>query len=183
MRIIIGLGNPGEKYQHTRHNAGWIFLDSLYPEAVWRESAKFKALIYETGDLMVVKPLTFMNDSGFCIRKIMDYYSLIPKNLGLFTKKDQDLKKTLAVIQDELDLNFGDLKISVNSNSAGHRGVDSIISHLKTKKFLRLRIGIKNENLRLHIPADKFVLQNFSKEELIKLREMATDYDLKKLFA
>jgi len=181
MRIIIGLGNPGDKYRHTRHNAGWLFLDYLFPEATWRESSKFNALIYEIDDLIVAKPLTFMNNSGICVRKLLDYYSLLPKSLGLFAKKNQDLSPTLTVIQDELDLNFGEIKLSLNSGSAGHRGINSLISHLKTKNFTRLRIGIKNELLRTRIPADKFVLQNFSQTELSKLKEMAANYNFKNI--
>ncbi len=181
MHIIIGLGNPGEKYRHTRHNAGWIFLDNLFPEAVWRESSKFNALIHEVDGFIVAKPLTFMNNSGACVRKLLDYYGLLTKNLGLFAKKDQDLNQVLTIIQDELDLNFGEIKISSNSGSAGHRGIDSIISHLKTKNFKRLRIGVKNELLRTRIPADKFVLQNFSQEELAQLKKNASTYKLSDL--
>lgn len=181
MKIIAGLGNPGEKYQKSRHNAGWIFIDSLIKEPNWRENKKFQALIHEEGEFLFVKPLTYMNESGYSLRKIMDYYNLLPKNLGLFNKKDCDLTESLLVIQDELDLDFGKIKISVNSGSAGHRGIESIISHLKTNNFKRLRLGVKNDLLKTKIPADKFVLQSFSHDELETLKKLANNYSLNSL--
>lgn len=181
MKIIVGLGNPGEKYQKSRHNAGWIFLDNLIKNPIWRENKKFNALLYEEGDYLFVKPLTYMNESGYCIRKIMDYYNLIPKKLGLFNKKNCDLSEILFIIQDELDLDFGKIKLSINSGSAGHRGVQSIINHLKTNNFKRLRLGIKNELLKNKIPADEFVLQPFSQTEFIELEKLAKNYSLSSL--
>lgn len=181
MKIIIGLGNPGEKYQHSRHNAGWIFLDSLV-KGPWKENKRFQALVHETDSgIILAKPLTFMNNSGISVRKILDYYGLLEKRLGVFNKPDQDLRPYLTVIQDELDVDFGQIKTSVNSGSAGHRGIESIISHLKTKKFTRLRIGIKNDLLKVRVPADKFVLQNFSNHELNTLKEFADNYSLDSL--
>jgi len=182
MKIIVGLGNPGEKYQKSRHNAGWLFLDYLIKEPVWKENKKFQALIHEEGGFMFVKPLTFMNNSGYSLRKIMDYYKLIPKQLGLFNKKNCDLSDSLLIIQDELDLDFGKIKLSVNSGSAGHRGIESVINHLKTNNFKRLRLGIKNELLKTKIPADKFVLQSFSQSELESLRTLANNYSPSSLF-
>jgi len=181
MKIIAGLGNPGEKYQTSRHNAGWLFIDSLIKEPKWQENKKFKALIHEEGELLFVKPLTYMNESGYSLIKIMSYYNLIPKNLVLFKKKNCDLSENLLVIQDELDLDFGKIKISINSGSAGHKGVQSIINHLKTKNFKRLRLGIKNEMLKTKIPADKFVLQSFSKTELEALNSLARSHPLNSL--
>lgn len=181
MKLVIGLGNPGDKYKKNRHNAGWLFLDNITDGAVWKENKKFQALICEKDGTMFVKPLTFMNNSGESVLKIMSYYKLIPKKLGLFNKKDQDLTNVLTVIQDELDLNFGSFKISNNSGSAGHRGIASIINHLKTQKFQRVRIGIKNEDLKNKIPTEKFVLQNFSQEEMSKLINLAHSFDLKNI--
>lgn len=172
MKIIVGLGNPGEQYKNTRHNIGWLFLDNLLKEAKWRENKKWEASIYEDGDFLYIKPLTFMNNSGQAVRKVLDYYKLIPRNFGIINKKDSDLRDTLIVIQDDLDIDFGNVKIATESTSAGHRGIQSIINHLKTKKFTRIRIGIKNELLRTRIPAEKFVLQTFSHEEKERLKEI-----------
>ena len=145
MHIIVGLGNPGEQYKNTRHNAGWLALDNFLGEVAWQESRKFNALIHEDGDFLFVKPLTFMNNSGQSVQKILNYYKLLPKNFGLLKKKDSNLIEVLTVIHDDLDLNFGDYRLADNSGSAGHRGVQSIINYLKTKNFKRLRLGIKTE--------------------------------------
>lgn len=174
MKIIIALGNPGEKYKKSRHNAGWLFLDFLLGDVSWRLNKRFNALTYEENNVMFIKPLTFMNNSGYSAYKVLNYYGLLSKRLGgLLNKKGQDLNESLLVIQDELDLNFGQTKISSDSQSAGHKGIESIIQQLKTKKFQRLRLGIKNEDLKNKIPAEKFVLQNFSSDELSVLKKIA----------
>ncbi len=181
MKIVVGLGNPGDKYKNTRHNAGWLFLDNIIGDVTWQTSKKFNALIFEKDDIVFVKPLTFMNNSGQSVRKIMDYYGLIPKKLGLFNKKDEDLNESLTVIQDDIDIDLGVDKIATNSSSAGHRGIDSIITHLKTKKFKRVRLGIKNELLRKVIPTEKFVLQSFDKAELETLKKISARYRISDL--
>ncbi|MFA5131565.1 MAG: aminoacyl-tRNA hydrolase [Patescibacteria group bacterium] len=172
MKIIVGLGNPGEQYKNTRHNIGWLALDYLLGDVKWQDSKKFNALIHEDGANIYVKPQTYMNNSGSAVQKILNYYKLLPKNFGLISKKDADLGADLFVIQDDLDLDFGQLKIATDSTSAGHRGIQSIIDHLKTKKFTRLRLGIKNELLRTHIPPDKFVVSPFGHDERGRLPEI-----------
>jgi len=181
MKIIVGLGNPGEQYKFTRHNIGWLALDSLLGEVKWSENKKFNALTYEDDEFMYVKSLTFMNNTGQAIQKILNYYKLLPKSFGILNKKDADLNHTLIVIQDDLDINFGDYKIATDSSSAGHRGVQSIIDYLKTKRFTRIRLGIKNELLRVHIPADKFVLQPFNHEEKERLKEIFAKININNL--
>jgi PTH1 family peptidyl-tRNA hydrolase len=172
MKLIVGLGNPGNQYENNRHNIGFIALDFLLGEVKWQESKKFKALIYESGDLLYVKPQTYMNKSGESVRSIMSYYGLIPKTLGLFSKKDFDLNDSLTVIHDDIDIDLGKWKVATDSRSGGNNGVESIINHLKTKKFKRIKIGVKNDLLRTRIPAEKFVLQNFSAEEKIIIKEV-----------
>jgi len=181
MKIIVALGNPGEQYQNTRHNAGWLALDFVLGPVKWSENKKFSALTYEDGDCLFVKPQTFMNNSGQSVRKFLDYYKLLPKRLGFLAKKDVDLNDVLTVIHDDLDLDLGNYKIATDSGSAGHRGVQSIIDHLKTKKFSRLRLGIKNELLRTHIPPEDFVLKAFSREEKDKLKDLIGGINIKKL--
>ena len=181
MKIIVGLGNPGEQYRNTRHNTGWLLLDNWLGDVSWSENKKFNALIHEDGEYLFAKPLTFMNESGVSVRKILDYYGLLPKNFGLIGKKDSDLTDVLTVIHDELDLAFGAYKIANDSGSAGHRGVQSIIDYLKTKKFTRLRLGIKNELLRTPIPPEKFVLDNFNREEKEKLKELSNQINIKEI--
>jgi peptidyl-tRNA hydrolase, PTH1 family len=167
MHIIVGLGNPGEKYKLTRHNVGWMVVDELAKKQAgyWEMNKKFKAEICKIGDVLLVKPQTFMNNSGQSVQAVLSYYKLLPKTLGVVTKKASDLTSVLTVIHDDLDLNLGTYKKSIDSRSAGHNGVQSIIDYLKTKNFNRIRIGINSES-RGQIPADKFVLQKFGEQEL-----------------
>lgn len=137
--LIIGLGNPGEKYQKTRHNFGKMVAEKLL-----------------TTDLppgLIVKTLgCFMNESGGEAIRILNYQKIKPENL--------------IVIHDDLDLPFGEIKVAFDSSSAGHKGVQNIIDTLKTQKFWRVRMGIgKSET----VPAEKYVLENFTKEEQEKL--------------
>jgi PTH1 family peptidyl-tRNA hydrolase len=157
MKLIIGLGNPGEKYQKTRHNIGFILLDLLAEEMninfelnsnLNAEIAEFKQ---GTEKILLCKPQTFMNNSGQAVSKIINYYKI-------------DLKDIL-VIQDEIDLPFGKIKFATNSSSAGHKGIQSIVDHLGTQEFQRLRFGINHETTN-PLPTEIFVLKNFSQEEL-----------------
>ncbi|MCX6796239.1 MAG: aminoacyl-tRNA hydrolase [Candidatus Falkowbacteria bacterium] len=167
MFIIVGLGNPGEKYKLTRHNVGFLAIDELAKKnsGIWETNKKFKAEICKINGTLLVKPLTYMNNSGQGVQAVLSYYKLLPKTLGIVLKKESDLTSVLTVIHDDLDLNLGVYKKSIDSRSAGHNGVQSIIDYLKTKNFNRIRIGINGE-ARGQIPADKFVLQKFSDEEL-----------------
>lgn len=169
MKIIIGLGNPGKKYENTRHNAGFMFLNFLkqswnFPEFEFNkkfnaeiseksyppagEAGKLKAISYK---LFLVKPQTFMNLSGESVKDVLDFYKLSPADV--------------VVIHDDLDIETGKYKIATDSSSAGHNGVENIIEKLGTQKFTRVRIGVGNENLRSKIDPTDFVLQNFPAEE------------------
>lgn len=172
MNIIIGLGNPGKKYEDTRHNIGFMVVDELARQdsLTWQEEKKNKALVAKGADYLLVKPQTFMNDSGQTVAALLRYYHILPRSIfGI--KKDSDLTSSLTVIHDELDLSLGKYKVANNSSSAGHNGVQSIINHLKTKNFQRIRIGISTES-RKNIPGDKFVLQRFSDEEINLLKNI-----------
>jgi len=162
MKLIVGLGNPGDIYKNNRHNIGFLFLDYFVKKnnLKFKFDKKFNSEIIKDLDYFFVKPQAFMNNSGFSIKKIFDYYNFLADVL--------DFQDNLIVIHDELDLDFGNFKISYNSGSAGHNGVKSIIDYLDTKKFTRVRIGISNEN-RNKISTDRFVLNNFSDSEKNKL--------------
>jgi PTH1 family peptidyl-tRNA hydrolase len=160
MRVIVGLGNPGEKYKLTRHNIGFMAIGALAKklDLAWEKSKKLNAEIAKSplvkggaGGLILVKPLTYMNNSGEAVQAVLSYF-----------KKTSE---ALTVIHDDIDILLGKYKIAVDSRAAGHNGVQSIIDNLKTKNFKRVRIGVKTEALE-KIPADKFVLQKFGKEEL-----------------
>lgn len=182
MRIIIGLGNPSEKYKNTRHNVGFMAIDALAKQLglIWQFNKKFNAKIAmqtppfnkggvggfkSNNTILLIKPHTYMNNSGQAVQAVLSYYKLLPKKLGLIKQKNSDLSETLIVIHDDIDIELGKYKIATDSRAAGHNGVQSIIDHLKTKKFKRIRIGVKTESLK-KIPADKFVLQNFIGKEL-----------------
>src|SRR3989339_194990 len=172
MKIIVGLGNPGEQYKNTRHNAGFMLIDALAEKhhAQWQENKKFEAEICETSDGLLVKPQTFMNNSGQSVQAALSYYNLLPKKLGILKQKNSNLSDTLIILHDDLDINFGKYKKAIDRGAAGHNGVRSIINHLKTKNFVRLRIGIKG-NKPNQMPTEKYVLQKFSKEEMVIIKK------------
>lgn len=177
MKIIVGLGNPGEKYKKTRHNSGFMAVNALAKKLnlPWEKSKKHNVEIAGTGttNLWLIKPQTFMNNSGKAIRSFMSFYQLLPKFAG-FVTKDGDLSDILTIIHDDIDIELGKYKISTDSRSAGHNGVQSIINHLKTKNFKRIRIGVRTELLN-KMPADKFVLQNFKEEELKTINNLISE--------
>ena len=173
MKIVIGLGNPGEKYKNNRHNAGFIILDELkndwdFPE--FEFSKKFNAEIsegnIESEKIILTKPQTFMNASGEAVQKIISFYKLTPEDI--------------IVIHDDLDINFGELRSSTESRAAGHNGVQDIIDKLGTQNFKRIRIGIEGEEQRKNriIPGDVFVLQDFSQEEIEIVKNLAKEIQL-----
>lgn len=134
MHIIVGLGNPGEEYKETRHNTGRIALETFRKAegcSEWEEDKKKKALVSEgkikKEPLFLIEPDNFMNNSG--------------KSIATFVKSKKQVAQTI-VIYDDLDLPLGTFKISFNRGSGGHRGLESIIRALKTREFVRIRIGI-----------------------------------------
>lgn len=170
MKIIVGLGNYGKEYEKTRHNAGFMALDAIkgkYSFADFSMDNKFESEISEgviaQQKCLLVKPQTYMNRSGEALQKIMNFYKA-------------ELSDIL-VIHDDLDITLGEYKIAFGRNSAGHKGVQSIIDSLSSKEFKRIRIGIQNENKK--IPTEKFVLERFTSEEEIKINEIIEDLILK----
>ncbi len=156
MKLVVGLGNPGKEYDGTRHNVGFSFLDYYLGEVDFKK--KDNSLIYEKNingeKVLFLKPITYMNDSGIAVRKIMDYYKI---EIG-----------DILVIYDDMDFEVGKFKIKKSGSAAGHNGVKSIISHLNTENFKRIRIGISRSK------DDKvdFVLGKFSKEDYAKLQDV-----------
>ena len=161
MKLVIGLGNIGEKYCFTRHNAGFMVLDKLAVdnEITFKEEKKLKCFMSKIKlngeDVILAKPTTFMNLSGESAIAIINYYKI-------------DIKDVL-IIFDDLALDLGKLRFRSNGSDGGHNGIKSIIKHLGTKDFARLKIGIGPQP---PIPAESFVLQNFTKEQLSILKEV-----------
>ena len=163
--MIVGLGNPGKKYEFTRHNAGFLFIDILcdkYDFSVKR--LKFKALI---GDVkigshrcLVMKPQTMMNLSGDAVKEAADFYKIPPEKI--------------IVVFDDISLDVGKMRIRRNGSAGGHNGIKSIISRLSSENFPRIKIGI---GAKPHPDYDlaEWVLSQFSKEEGKTLRKAVDD--------
>lgn len=173
MRIIVGLGNPGSKYQYTRHNVGFMVLDALVEtkDLSWQTNKKFSAQFIKDGETIYLKPLTMMNNSGVAVAAVMNFYQFLPKTLLFLTAKDTDLSETLSVVHDDMDIELNKFKVSIGSRSAGHQGVESIIATLKTKNFRRVRIGIKYDKPEA-MPTTAYVLREFPTHELLIIKEL-----------
>ena len=182
-KIIVGLGNPGDQYKTTRHNAGFLAIDKIVESLglSWETNKKFQADICKNDQYVFIKPQTFMNNSGQAVREILSYYKLLPQKFLIFKEKNADLSDILIVIHDDLDIELSKYKKSVDSRSAGHNGVQSIINHLHTKNFTRIRIGVKTKNLE-NIPGVKFVLQGFPDTELDVVNQTINDIVINKQF-
>lgn len=159
IKVIVGLGNPGPKYAYTRHNIGFLTIDAISAELnVEVNQAKFKSLIGETSrnghKVLLVKPMTFMNLSGEALREIVHFYKLPIDNL--------------LVIYDDLDLPHGSVKLRFKGGSAGHNGLKSIIQHLGTEEFKRIKMGIGR-------PKDgqvvDYVLGRFAPDEMASINQ------------
>ena len=154
MKLIIGLGNPGKQYEYTRHNIGFEVIDALAKE--WNApltNAKFNGM-YATvhrpeGKVVLLKPLTYMNLSGECVRPIMDYF-------------DVDVED-IIVIYDDLDLETGKLRLRQKGSAGGHNGIKSLIQHLGTQQFNRIRVGVDRPPAGMKV-AD-YVLAKFAKDD------------------
>ena len=179
MILIIGLGNPGQKYENTPHNIGRLVLSS-WQEAVNFSDFSFKknfnAFIsennFEGEKIILALPETFMNNSGSSVKALAANYKLTAEDIW--------------VVHDDIDLPLGKIKIVKNRGAAGHKGIESIIKILKTKNFIRFRIGIKPKPYTLNPKIlTKFVLQQFNKEnkeivkEIIKTTIEAIEFSLK----
>jgi PTH1 family peptidyl-tRNA hydrolase len=160
-RLIVGLGNPGSKYANTRHNAGFFVIDELARRMGAPESRKrFRGEVSEVrqGDarIVLIEPQTYMNDSGVTVREAVQWYKPTLENV--------------LVIVDDLDLPFGDLRVRAKGSAGGHNGLKSIIQHLGTQDFPRLRIGIG----RGRSATVSHVLSRFSPEEEADLPRVIT---------
>jgi len=183
MILIVGLGNPGEKYADSRHNLGFMVLDELARKMLpltktkWQENKKFNSqFIIFNSQFILIKPQTMMNASGFAVAKIAAFYHIEPAEIW--------------VIHDDVDLPLGKIKIRLGGGSGGHRGIDSIIEQLGTDKFVRFRLGIGGANRGKDRLLEKYVLKSFTANETSKVKQtikkataaikLALDEDLEK---
>lgn len=165
MWLIAGLGNPGKRYEKTRHNIGFLVVE----EIAKRNGLEFKTEEYfrisrgsiGDRDIILIKPLTYMNLSGIAVKKALRRFNLKPEDL--------------IVIHDDLDMETGKLRIRMRGSSGGHKGVESIISSLGSSEFIRVKIGIGRDR---ELPVEEYVLRKFKREEVPLIRDaisMASD--------
>ena len=163
MKLIAGLGNVGTKYTFTRHNVGFMLVDSIAVNAglTLKENSRLKCFIgkfsYDGEDYLLIKPTTFMNLSGEAVRAVADYYKIAVNDI--------------LIVFDDLSLELGKIRFRANGSDGGHNGIKSVIQHMGTKDIARLKIGIGPQP---SVPSEVFVLQNFSQSELEKLKETLT---------
>ncbi len=151
MIIFLGLGNPGKQYLNTRHNIGFKILDKFQKEKNFPDFSLTKKYAFsEKDNVLLLKPLTFMNKSGLSL-------------------KNKEFSQ-LIVIHDDIDLKLGIIRISKNRGTGGHKGIESIVQEIKTKDFIRIRVGISPE--KKPIKAESFVLKNFSLLERKKVKTL-----------
>ena len=153
IKLIVGLGNPGEEYENTRHNIGFLFIDKLSKQL-------------KTADFKYEKSRAFMNKSGDAVSALMKFYSA----KGGSASGGKIKPENILVVHDDIDILWSNFKFSFGRSSAGHKGVESIIRALKTKNFWRLRIGIQ-PTLKKHTSADKVILKRFTPAEFKVLNQ------------
>ena len=156
MKMIVGLGNPGKEYENTRHNVGFMVLDNWMNKHNFtfdknKLNGLYSIIKYNNEDVLVLKPLSFMNLSGTVIRAFMNYYKIDVNDL--------------LVIYDDKDIALGSVKLKKNGSSAGHNGIKNIIENLKTENFKRLKVGLSKNNVAMV----SFVLGKFNNDEMCKL--------------
>lgn len=188
MKLIVGLGNPGEKYANTRHNLGFIAVERFFKDfspvhkTEWKDEKKLKSKIAiidwkskssaESERVILVKPQTFMNNSGMAVKLVADYYKIDPSDIW--------------IAYDDLDLTLGAFKIRFAGSAGGHKGVESVIASLGTDKFWRFRMGIgiphgprvdkdgqeRSQTRRTVGNVEDYVLGTFGNKDRNKIREV-----------
>lgn len=170
MKLIIGLGNPSQQYEKTRHNVGFMAINYLqnkleFPK--FKLEKKFKAAISDKTinhqKIILAKPMTFVNQSGKAVQLLKKFYKI----------KNQDI----YIIRDDIDLTLDKIRSKQNSGSGGHQGINSIINNLKSKNFTQIKIGVKTPLLEKMNPAT-FVLQKFTKTELVKIQKVISAIEI-----
>ncbi len=164
MKLIVGLGNYDKKYENTRHNAGFMAVELLAEKFSFPEFKIEKKFFGEVScgqinneKVLLLKPTTWMNNSGKAVVAISNFYKIEPQNI--------------VILFDDVDLEFGIIRFRETGSSGGHNGIKSIIAGLGSQSFPRIKIGIGNE-LKTKIPTEDFVLQKFTAEEKKKLPEI-----------
>lgn len=149
MKLIVGLGNPGDKYTYTRHNIGFMVVEKYVKDVLplmlslkaWKKDKKFFCLLCKLNNCIVIKPQTYMNQSGSAVKSVANFYKIKIEEIW--------------VVHDDIDLPTGKIKIRKGGGSAGHNGIESIVNQLGNPDFTRFRLGIGKGKLGLHHNTDK----------------------------
>ena len=162
--LIAGLGNPGDKYKNNRHNIGFQIIDTYLTffsqnKLIDKFDSEYTSINFKENKLHIIKPKTFMNESGIAVNKCINFFKIPLENL--------------IVIYDEMDLSPGNIKIKFGGGAAGHNGIKSIINCLGSEKFTRVRIGIGKPVNKEKI--NSYVLSNFTNDELNLFNEIKTN--------
>ena len=163
MKLIVGLGNPGKEYEGMRHNVGFVVLGALivrFQVSGFGKFQRFDGELARVGDVLLLKPMTFMNRSGVSIKKVMQFYKI----------KSDDL----WVVHDDLDIELGRFKIQKGKGPKQHNGVLSVETELGTKDFWRVRVGVENRRDR-QVSGEKYVLMKFDEEEKQRLTKVVRE--------
>ncbi len=159
MKLIVGLGNPGRDYENTRHNIGFMIIDNYVKDKNIRFTNKFNGLsvkmYYKDQYFILLKPLSFMNLSGEVVRKYCNYYKINPDDI--------------LIIQDDLDMPVGKIKLKFKGSSGGHNGIQNIIDNMNTSEFKRFKLGIGNNK---NIDKKDYVLGKFNSTEMEKINKI-----------
>jgi PTH1 family peptidyl-tRNA hydrolase len=160
MKLVVGLGNPGKKYEKTRHNVGFMVIDKIVGELMVSPHAekKLDSLIFyhHKSNTIFGRPQAFMNNSGIAVKKLVDFYKISTSDLW--------------VVHDDLDLRLGEYKIQKGKGPREHKGVLSIEKRLEKKDFWRVRVGVDNREEDNRISGEDYVLMNFSDDEGVKIK-------------
>ena len=163
MLLLVGLGNPGSNYTNTRHNIGFKMIDAINQKfGLSKQKPKFKGLL-TTGNIegkkvYAIKPLTFMNNSGICIRELIEYFKIDAEDVIVF--------------HDDLDIDFGKIKAKFSGSSAGHNGIESIDKFIG-KDYSRVRIGIGKPKIKSDV--SDHVLKDFDEDEILQLEKITNN--------
>src|SRR4030042_4069065 len=165
MILVVGLGNPGEKYRNSRHNLGFMVVDELARKMLslaktkWVENKKFDSqFIIFNSQFILIKPQTMMNASGFAVVKMSSFYKVKPEDIW--------------VVHDDVDLTLGKIKIRLGGAAAGHHGVESIFQQLGKDKCVRFRLGIGHPGRGNDKLVERYVLQGFTSPEANEARQV-----------
>jgi len=187
MKLIVGLGNPGEKYENNRHNVGFMFVDYLFQKicdenSIRQLADKFKydkyllSNIYEGKEIVLAKPQTYMNKSGDAVQKLLERFPTTSHQPPTTNHPSTSLRASLIIVHDDLDIPLGKFKIQTQGPKQ-HNGITDIQNKLRTMDFLRVRIGVDARPPENRMDGEEYVLQNFTEEERSKLPELFKKID------